>query len=231
MQCWACFAEGPFPTSPFPAECQCLLTVSLESHVDIWRYVFAELFWMIWCVAGLVLRKWFWVIELCNWSGTFLQVQFNYRSEISKWNEGMAIFNEGSAFRDIFVLFSFNDMTQWPAQIVAQHELWLRTKIQFKKGLKWFFDLHPVIDSRGGGFFTFFFFPWLISKYMHLCHETQFLNGILLLNELLEMASWPVMYFWKNNVLFYNLCFWCLSCDINKTVFLQCWFLLQECSK
>lgn len=156
-----------------------------------------------------------------------LITEVEYLSRMREW----PIFNEGSAFSDIFVLLSLNDMTQWPAQTVAQHELWLRTKIQFKKGLKWFFDLHPTIDKLRGWVFYFFFFAWLINEYMHLCHEIQFLNCILLLNKLLEMASWQVMYIWKNNVLLSNPCFWCLRCGINRAVFLQSWFLLEECSK
>lgn len=150
-----------------------------------------------------------------------------YLSRIREW----PIFNEGSAFSDILVLLPLNDMTQWPAQTVAQHELWLRTKIQFKKGLKWFFDLHPTIDKHRGWVFYLVFSPWLISKYVHLCHEIQFLNCILHLNKLLKMASWQVMSIWKSKVLLSKLCFWCLSCDINKAVFLQLWFLLEECSE
>lgn len=43
----------------------------------------------------------------------FLRVQFNYRSEMYKENEGLwNIFNAGSAFSDIFVPLSLNDVTQ-----------------------------------------------------------------------------------------------------------------------
>lgn len=48
-----------------------------------------------------------------------LITEAEYLSRMREW----PIFNEGSAFSDIFVLLSLNDMTQWPAQTVAQHEL------------------------------------------------------------------------------------------------------------